>query len=78
MLYHMLINVYILTNHFLPEVKGPGFNSTPDIIKRFWVTLDTTNRYDNITKDSITVFVLNSFLKDGSLCISRYIIVKMH
>ena len=50
--------------YFLPSDEGPGFNSTPDIIKSFWVTLDMTNRYDNIMKDCIREFVVNLFLKD--------------
>ena len=50
-------------NDFLPRGNGPGFNSTPDIIKSFWVTLDMTNRYDNIIKDSIRVFVVSLFPK---------------
>ena len=45
--------------------EGPGFNSNPDIIKSFCVTFDKTNRYDNMMKDSRTVFVFNSFLKDA-------------
>ena len=45
-------------------MKGPGFNSTPDIIKSFCVTFDKTNRYDNMIKDSITVFVFNLFPED--------------
>ena len=44
---------------FLPREKGPGFISTPDIIKSVWVTLDKTNRYDNIIKVSISVSVFN-------------------
>ena len=50
--------------YFLPRDEGPGFNSTPDIIKSFWVTLDMTNRYDIIMKDCIREFVVNLFLKD--------------
>ena len=45
----------------LPTVKGPGFNSTPDIIKSVWVTLDSTNRYDNKTKVAIMLFVFKTF-----------------
>ena len=51
-------------SYFLPRENGPGFNSTPDIINSFWVTLDKTNRYDNIIKDSIRVFVFNLAPKD--------------
>ena len=56
--------------YFLPKDEGPGFNSTPDIIKSFWVTLDKTNRYDKIIKDSIIVLVFNMGLvlpEDGLL-----------
>ena len=53
----------IQINYFLPRVKGPGFNSTPDIIKSFWVTFDKTKRYDNIIKDSITPFDFNALPK---------------
>ena len=38
-------------NDFLPRGNGPGFNSTPDIIKSFWFTLDMTNRFDNIINE---------------------------
>ena len=48
---------------FLPKEEGPGFNSTPDMIKSFWVTLDKTNRYANIIKDSIMVLVFKFGLK---------------
>ena len=51
-------------NYFLPSAKGPGFNSTPDIINSFWVTLDKTNRYDNKMNDSIREFVFNLVPKD--------------
>ena len=43
--------------YFLPREEGPGFNSTPDMIKSFWVTLDNTNRYANMIRDSIMVLV---------------------
>ena len=61
---YLLIHVHILINHFLPRAKGPGFNSTPDIIKSLCVTFDKTNRYDNMIKDSIAVFVFNLFPED--------------
>ena len=47
--------------------KGPGFNSTPEIIKSFSVTFDKTSRYDNIIKDCRAVFVFNLFSKDTFL-----------
>ena len=53
--------------YFLPKDEGPGFNSTPDIINSFWVTLDKTNRYDNIMKDSIRVFVVRLVLEGDVL-----------
>ena len=58
------MNVHIFIKHFLPRLKGPGFNSKPAIIKSFCVTLDKTNRYDNIIKDSIKVFVFSLFPED--------------
>ena len=52
----------------LPRGKeGPGFNSTPEIIKSFCVTFDKTSRYDNIIKDSRAVVVFNLFSKDTLL-----------
>ena len=51
--------------YFLPKDEGPGFNSTPDIINSFWVTLDKTNIYANIMKDSILVLVFKFDLKDA-------------
>ena len=47
--------------------KGPGFNSTPDIISSCCVMLDRTKRYDNIIKHSITVLVCNLFSMDTLL-----------
>ena len=50
--------------YFITISKGPGFNSTPDIIKSFCVMFDRINRYDNIIKDSIAVFVVITYPKD--------------
>ena len=58
-------------NYFLPREEGPGFNSTPDIINSFWVTLDKTNRHDNIMKDSIRAFVFNLVPKDAFPILQR-------
>ena len=58
--------VKVNIKRFLPREKGPGFISTPDIIKSFWVTLDRTKRYDNIIKDSIRVSVFNLLPMDAN------------
>ena len=44
---------------FLPMKDGPGFISTPDIIKSICVMLDKTNRYGNKIKDFV------AFTKDA-------------
>ena len=56
-------NVHMYVEYILPTVKGPGFSSNPDITNNFCVTLAKTNRYDNIIKDSNTVFVFSLFSK---------------
>ena len=53
--------------YFLPREKGPGFNSTPDMIRSVCVMFDKTNRYDNMIKDSIALIVVNLFLKGNLL-----------
>ena len=48
--------------YLLPDSgPGPGFNSTPDIIKSICVTLEMTKRYDNIINEFIMVFDFNLF-----------------
>ena len=42
--YVFFSNVDMDIKSFLPREEGPGFVSTPDIIKRFWVTPDNINR----------------------------------
>ena len=51
--------------NFLPREKGPGFISTPDIIKTILVTPDTINRCDNIIKVSSIFLVFNPFANDA-------------
>ena len=46
---------------------GPGFSSTPDMIKSICVTFDTTKRYDNIRKEFIMVFGFNLLPMDPLL-----------
>ena len=64
---------------FLPREKGPGFNSTPDMINSFWVTLDKTNRYDNIIRDSISpeVFNLSFFADDFPMLHANFFLEKV-
>ena len=58
-------NVDIAIKNVLPKEKGPGFISTPDIIKSFWVTPDSIKRYENIIKVSIRFFVFSPFPTDA-------------
>ena len=54
--------------YLLPDSgPGPGFNSTPDIIKSICVTLEMTKRYDNIINEFIMVFDFNLFPTDALL-----------
>ena len=54
--------------YLLPATgPGPGFNSTPDMIKSFCVTVESTKRYDNIRKEFIMVFDFNLFPIDALL-----------